>query len=174
MCLLRLPIGFYRRSRTDWQLVGDHDRFLPASMASGSQPNLSSADGSAVSRERALGALRPSRGAEDVYAQARTLFRAMVQLPHYAEEVRVQMLWRKHWSVLRLGQPTGRATAAKCQGGVNSNYRCCDRRCRAPFFLLCIAVTCLHLQQIGEILCSSLEDYFALVQNKFQDVTVNR
>lgn len=73
-----------------WQLVGDHDWCLPASMASGSQANLSSADGSAALRERAPNALRPSRGAEDVYAQARTLFRAMVQLPHYAEEVRAQ------------------------------------------------------------------------------------
>eukprot|EP00903_Cladosiphon_okamuranus_P010322 g9766.t1 len=94
------------------QLMGDHDWCLPASMASGSQPNLSSADGSGISRERTPGALRPSRGAEDVYAQARTLFRAMVQLPHYAEE-------------------------------------------------------------IGEILRTSLEEYFSLVQNKFQDITVN-
>lgn len=77
-----------------WQLVGDHDWCLPASMASGSQANLSSADGSGVSRERTPGALRPSRGAEDVYAQARTLFRAMVQLPHYAEEVRAHSMPR--------------------------------------------------------------------------------
>lgn len=75
------------------QLVGDNDWCLPASMASGSQgiANLSSADGGVASRERVpgnTGVLRPSRGAEDVYAQARTLFRAMVQMPHYAEEVR--------------------------------------------------------------------------------------
>eukprot|EP00752_Nemacystus_decipiens_P010121 g9020.t1 len=94
------------------KLVVDHDWCLPASMASGSQANLNSADGSAASRERAPGALRPSRGAEDVYAQARTLFRAMVQLPHYVEE-------------------------------------------------------------IGEILHTSLEDYFSLVQDKFQEITVN-
>lgn len=79
-------------SRTMLQMLGDHDWYFPASMASGSQgvAKLSSADGSASSRERvagSVGALRPSRGAEDVYAQARTLFRAMVQMPHYAEEV---------------------------------------------------------------------------------------
>lgn len=74
-----------------WQLAGDHDWCLPASMSSGAQANLNSADGSVASRERlagSAGALRPSRGAEDVYAQARTLFRAMVQVPHYSEEVR--------------------------------------------------------------------------------------
>lgn len=62
-------------------------------MASGSQgvANLSSADGGVASRERApgnAGVLRPSRGAEDVHAQARTLFRAMIQMPQYAGEVR--------------------------------------------------------------------------------------
>lgn len=76
-----------------FQLVGDNDWCLPTSMSSGSQgvANLSSADGDVSSRERITGnagVLRPSRGAEDVYAQARTLFRAMVQMPHYAEEVR--------------------------------------------------------------------------------------
>lgn len=74
-----------------WQLAGDHDWCLPASMASGAQTNLSSTDGGVASRERVVGSagvLRPSRGAEDVYAQARTLFRAMVQVPHYSEEVR--------------------------------------------------------------------------------------
>lgn len=84
-----------------WQLVGDHDWCLPTSMASGSQANLSSADGSSALRERTPGALRPSRGAEDVYAQARTLFRAMVQLPHYAEEVRTQKLRRDVGSYLK-------------------------------------------------------------------------
>lgn len=79
-------------SRAMLQMLGDHDWCFPASMASGSQgvAKFSSADGSAASRERvagSVGALRPSRGAEDVYAQARTLFRAMVQMPHYAEEV---------------------------------------------------------------------------------------
>ncbi|CAM9200267.1 unnamed protein product [Ectocarpus fasciculatus] len=99
------------------KMLGDHDWCFPASMASGSQgvAKFSSADGSAASRDRvagSVGALRPSRGAEDVYAQARTLFRAMVQMPHYAEE-------------------------------------------------------------IGEILRTSLEDFFGLVQNKFQDIIVN-
>lgn len=43
-------------------------------------------------RERGAGSagdIRPSRGAEDIYVQARTLFRAMVQMPQYAEEVKV-------------------------------------------------------------------------------------
>lgn len=60
-------------------------------MGVGSQAvaKLGSAD-SAAARERvssSIGALRPSRGAEGIYAQARTLFRAMIQIPHYAEEV---------------------------------------------------------------------------------------
>lgn len=60
-------------------------------MASGSQPiaKRSSAD-SVVSRERTTGGfaeIRPSRGAEDILAQSRTLFRAMVQMPHYTIEV---------------------------------------------------------------------------------------
>lgn len=41
-------------------------------------------------RERAPnmdGSIQPSKGAEDVYVQARTLFKAMVQMPHYSEEV---------------------------------------------------------------------------------------
>lgn len=84
-------------------------------MTSASQANLSSADGSGALRERAPGALRPSRGAEDVYAQARTLFRAMVQLPHYAEEVRVQSV-RRGIIYLRFGLTAGRSyTAANCQ-----------------------------------------------------------
>lgn len=75
----------------DLQLVGDQDSFLPVSMASGSQPiaKRSSAD-SVVSRERTTGGsaeIRPSRGAEDILAQSRTLFRAMVQMPHYTVEV---------------------------------------------------------------------------------------
>ncbi|CAM9666114.1 unnamed protein product [Scytosiphon promiscuus] len=98
------------------ELVEDHDWCFPVSMASGQGvANLSSADGNMTSRERAtggVGALRPSRGTEDVHSQARILFRAMVQMPHYAEE-------------------------------------------------------------IGEILWTTLEDFFALVQNKFQDITVN-
>ena len=73
-------------------------------MAAGS--NLSSADGSAASRERAPGALRPSRGAEDVYAQARTLFRAMVQLPHYAEEVRERKGCEESWAAYQHGRTT--------------------------------------------------------------------
>lgn len=75
------------------QLVEDHDWCFPASMASGSQgvSTLSSADGNMTSRElvtASVGALRPSRGTEDTHVQARTLFRAMVQMPNYAEEVR--------------------------------------------------------------------------------------
>lgn len=123
-----------------WQLVGDHDWCLPASMASGSQANLSSADGSASSRERPPGALRPSKGAEDVYAQARTLFRAMVQLPHYAEEVSARRvdgddIYVESWA-------TGRVV----------HHRYVPRRCRvatidvhpryrAP---IGVTVTCLH------------------------------
>lgn len=73
------------------QLVGDQDSFFPVSMASGQQTiaKRSSADGVA-SRERVPGSftdIRPSRGAEDILAQSRTLFRAMVQMPHYTEEV---------------------------------------------------------------------------------------
>ena len=75
--------------------MGDNDRFFPASMASGSQAlsKVGAADDGA-SRERAsgrVGALHPSRGAEDMYDQACTLFRAMVQMPHYKEEVRASM-----------------------------------------------------------------------------------
>lgn len=32
----------------------------------------------------------------------------------------------------------------------------------------------LRVPQIGEVLRTSLEDYFILVQNKFQDITANR
>lgn len=61
-------------------------------MASGSQvlSKVGATDG-AASRERApgsVGVLHPSRGAEDIFGQACTLFRAMVQMPHYKEEVR--------------------------------------------------------------------------------------
>lgn len=83
------------RGTADLQLVGDNDWFFPASMATGSQAlsKVGPTDG-AASRERApgsVGALHPSRGAEDMYAQACTLFRAMVQMPHYAEEVRASI-----------------------------------------------------------------------------------
>lgn len=64
-------------------------------MASGSQAlsKIGANDG-AASRERtpgSVGALHPSRGAEDMYGQACTLFRAMVQMPHYKDEVRTSL-----------------------------------------------------------------------------------
>lgn len=50
-------------------------------------------------RERGAGSagdIRPSRGAEDIYVQARTLFRAMLQMPQYAEEVNVEHTFIEH------------------------------------------------------------------------------
>lgn len=95
ICQLTSQAIALTRDTADVQLVGDNDWFFPASMATGSQAlsKVVPADG-AASRERvpgSFGALHPSRGAEDIYAQACTLFRAMVQMPHYAEEVGAAM-----------------------------------------------------------------------------------
>ena len=152
-----------------WQLAVDHDWCLPASMASGAQANLSSADGSVASRERVVGstgALRPSRGAEDVYAQARTLFRAMVQVPHYSDEVRRALRVFKALRVLQAGVDLQNLHIMWYQ------VTGCVLSIESTVFLTFVPVRILR--QIGEILRSSLEDYFVLVQNKFQDITINR
>lgn len=83
-----------------WQLVLDQDSFFPTTMPSSTQAgtkrgpvdaNRGNAPTTSMgARERGAGGaghIRPSRGAEDIYIQARTLFRAMVQMPQYAEEV---------------------------------------------------------------------------------------
>lgn len=86
------------RRAADLQLSGDHDSYVPVSMASGSQGAAKRPYADKVAPREGVaggtGAIRPSRGAEDTYAQARTLFRAMVHMPHYAEEVRTSMLRR--------------------------------------------------------------------------------
>lgn len=84
------------------QLSEDQDSFFPASMGSsaqtiakrtGADANRGNPSASVIApRERGAsgaGDIRPSKGAEDVYVQARTLFRAMVQMPHYSEEVSI-------------------------------------------------------------------------------------
>lgn len=94
---LRITLGTRDAPRV--QLVGDQDSFLPRSMASSIQAGAKRspaetsrgvASSGITIRDRgssSFGQIQPSKGAEDVYVQARTLFRAMVQIPHYSEEV---------------------------------------------------------------------------------------